>query len=142
MKFYTAGGIFSKERNEILLIRKNRPDWQKGKFNFVGGKMEEGETPLQTMRREAFEETTIKDDDWKEIAVLEAKHFEVTFFAIYNQDIKKIKALTDEELYPMMIKDIYNPNYYFYNDIMKNLRVVISLALDDSGIKLPIILTE
>ena len=141
---YSCGLIFNPDKTEVLLIRKNRPSWQFGVFNGIGGKVEGEETALQCMIRESKEETTIIDENWREIAHLCGNDLSwcVTFFAIYNQDFKKINPLTDELLYPIMIKDIFNRQSYFYNSIIKNLRVIISLALDDSGIQLPINLWE
>jgi len=43
--------------NHVLLILKDRPDWQKGRLNLPGGKVEEGETPAQAAVRELKEET-------------------------------------------------------------------------------------
>ena len=140
--YYTCGFIFNKKKDEVLLIRKNRPQWQAGMFNGIGGHTEAGETPLECMIRESKEETTIEDKNWQEIAILDSAGFQVNFFAIYNQDLNKIRPLTDELTYPIMIKDIYNPQYYFYNNIQRNLRVLIALAIDDSGIRIPIKLTE
>lgn len=42
--------------NDVLLIEKKRPDWQKGRLNLVGGKIESGETPEQAAERELYEE--------------------------------------------------------------------------------------
>ena len=55
-KTYVAGFLFSPDRSRVLLIRKNRPAWQAGKLNGLGGKIEPGETPPQAMRREFREE--------------------------------------------------------------------------------------
>jgi len=142
MKLYSCGLIFNEDKTQVLLIRKNRPQWQAGMFNGIGGKVEEGESALECMIRESHEETTIKDENWRSIACLHGADFRVDFFAIYNQDFEKIKPLTDELLYPINVKDIYNRQFYFYNEIMRNLRVVISLALDDSGLILPVPLVE
>lgn len=53
--------IFPKVANsspggEILLVMKDRPTWQKGHLNLVGGKIEDGETPEQAALRELKEE--------------------------------------------------------------------------------------
>lgn len=42
--------------DDTLLILKNKPDWQAGKLNLPGGKVEEGETPQQAIIRELKEE--------------------------------------------------------------------------------------
>src|SRR5947207_2773047 len=51
--------LFKNESNEerVLLIMKDKPEWQKGFFNLVGGKVEDGETPEQAALRELKEET-------------------------------------------------------------------------------------
>jgi len=53
---FVLGFVFS-PRNEVLLIRKNRPAWQAGKLNGIGGHIEPDEIPVQAMSREFFEET-------------------------------------------------------------------------------------
>jgi len=45
--------------DKILLIEKLKPDWQKGRFNLPGGKIEEGETPEEAAIRELKEETDL-----------------------------------------------------------------------------------
>lgn len=53
IKRYVLGFYFREE--EVLLVRKSSPPWQKGRWNGVGGHVEVGETPQQAMRR-AFKE--------------------------------------------------------------------------------------
>jgi 8-oxo-dGTP diphosphatase len=43
--------------DNTLFILKDRPEWQKGKLNLPGGKIEEGETPEEAAVRELKEET-------------------------------------------------------------------------------------
>lgn len=50
------GGV-DRYQPEVLLVRKKRPTWQAGRLNLPGGKIEEGETPLQAAIREFKEET-------------------------------------------------------------------------------------
>lgn len=56
-KEYVVVLLFDKQFQNVLLIRKNRPQWQAGKLNGPGGKVEPGETPQGAARRELFEET-------------------------------------------------------------------------------------
>lgn len=39
---YVCGFLFDRSFENVLLIRKNRPEKQKGRLNGVGGKVEEG----------------------------------------------------------------------------------------------------
>ena len=43
---YVLGFIFNKDKTKIALIRKDRPEWQKGLLNAVGGKVEADETSV------------------------------------------------------------------------------------------------
>jgi 8-oxo-dGTP diphosphatase len=57
MKRYVLGFVFDFGYHNVLLILKAKPDWQFGKLNGLGGKIEQGETPAQAMAREFREET-------------------------------------------------------------------------------------
>lgn len=55
--------------NNVLLVLKDKPAWQKGRLNLVGGKVEPGETPVQAAVRELKEESGLSpmhdtDPDW------------------------------------------------------------------------------
>ena len=45
------------DKDSTILIRKNRPDWQRGLLNLPGGKIEKNETPEAAAIRELKEET-------------------------------------------------------------------------------------
>lgn len=53
---YTVCFIFSKCRRKVCLILKEKPNWQKGRYNGIGGKQEKGETTEETCIREVKEE--------------------------------------------------------------------------------------
>jgi hypothetical protein len=59
---YVVGFVFSKDLSRVLLVLKNRPAWQDGKFNGIGGKIEGDETAFEAMNREFVEETYF--DGW------------------------------------------------------------------------------
>lgn len=56
---YTLGFVLRGE--EILMLNREKAPW-KGAWNGVGGKLAAGESTLQCMRRELFEETGIDPD--------------------------------------------------------------------------------
>lgn len=50
-------GIVTSPENDVLLIRKTKPEWQAGRLNGIGGKIEPAESPAFAMAREFYEET-------------------------------------------------------------------------------------
>jgi len=67
---YVAGITFSNTSTKVMLIRKSRPEWMKGKLNGIGGHIEPNESPLEAMRREFTEETKLVSPYWTPFAVL------------------------------------------------------------------------
>lgn len=74
---YVCGFVFSCFEGEenVLLIRKHNPPWQRGRFNGIGGKIETGETPHTAMLREFVEETGAGAQYWAERAPIIFTHF-------------------------------------------------------------------
>jgi len=67
---YVCGFLREKVTGEVIFVRKNKPAWQKGKLNGVGGKIESSETPLQAMAREFREEAGFEyHGEWRRFAV-------------------------------------------------------------------------
>lgn len=62
MVVYTCAFAFCEE--SVLLVRKAKPEWQKGLLNGIGGKVEPGESVLEATVREFKEETEL----WQEEA--------------------------------------------------------------------------
>lgn len=56
---YSYTICFIKQGNKLLLLNRESPEWM-GIWNGVGGKLEEGETPFESILREIKEETGIK----------------------------------------------------------------------------------
>ena len=66
-KIQTVGLIV--ENGKILLGMKKR-GFGKGKWNGFGGNLEQGETPEQAMRREFFEEASVKVSKLREVGLI------------------------------------------------------------------------
>lgn len=82
MNRYVVGYAFEGER--CLLVKKSKPEWQKGLLNGVGGKIDENEAPISAMVREFKEETTIDTRlmDWKNYCTIKNDFFEIFYFRI------------------------------------------------------------
>jgi len=128
---YVCGFLFDdKETNKVLLIKKNRPDWQKGLYNGVGGKVENNEMINIAMRREFFEETGLFISHWNRLTVIYGLDYECWFYYAYGP-VNMCKSMTDEQVEVFDIKHLPNVVY--------NINWLIPLA-QDKEVKLPIIL--
>ena len=63
-----------KRDNEILLAMKKR-GFGEGRYNGVGGKIEEGETPEQAMIRETEEEISVTPTKYEKVGLIEFDEF-------------------------------------------------------------------
>lgn len=64
----------------VALVKKLKPDWQKDNWNGIGGKMEEGETPEEAIKREFYEETQLRVNNWHHMVTLYCPGGTVFFF--------------------------------------------------------------
>ena len=102
MTEFCLGFLFSAapEYARVVLIRKNKPEWQNGKLNGVGGKIEKGETALEAMRREFLEECGVKKENWVPFALLDYPEARVWCFAAEDELLLDgaVRTMTDEEV--------------------------------------------
>src|SRR5690242_8153539 len=84
----------------VALIRKNRPDWQKGSLNGIGGHIEQGETAYAAMVREFQEETGVEIRDWSKFVVMDFPGARIHFYRVWVEDLHLLglKTMTDEEV--------------------------------------------
>lgn len=54
--FFGHSGVTTPSPN-VLLVLKNKPTWQNGRLNLIGGKIEPGESPEDAAKRELKEES-------------------------------------------------------------------------------------
>lgn len=87
------------DNKEILLLKKNNPDWQKGLYNGIGGKVELNTTPLETIIKKSEEDLGINISNWRELdSEISSSGIEIVYFlATLNEgEIKKLQSQTDE----------------------------------------------
>ena len=119
---YVVGFMFDSSEREVLLLSKTRPQWQIGKLNGVGGHIEEGESPLQAMRREFAEEVGIEHVDWREYCVLgDCRDWSIHFFWTVGP-IWDAQPLGDERPAIARVDDLPTT-------VIPNLRWLIPMAL-------------
>lgn len=102
MTNYVLGFLFDdKDCDRVVLIQKQKPKWQKGLWNGVGGKIEPGETPHDAMVREFQEETSVfcPAEAWHQAGTMQGSDwFIYIFWAVDEQGAKLAKTVTDEEV--------------------------------------------
>ena len=87
--------------SKILLLRKNNPDWQKGLYNGVGGKVDLDETPFEAIIRECQKEVGLEISNWSEIETIPLQSgVDLTYFfaVIEEEELKKAQSLQDERV--------------------------------------------
>ena len=77
---YVTGFLFDETLENVLLISKTMPVWQKGRLNGVGGKIEKNELARQAMIREFKEETDLDFTQWKRFGVLSPLHGDIFLY--------------------------------------------------------------
>lgn len=69
MKKYNVILVYNKEEDKVLMCKREKEPY-KGKFNLVGGKVEQGENELNAAYRELNEETGITKNDIELIHIM------------------------------------------------------------------------
>ncbi|MGH2279477.1 NUDIX domain-containing protein [Aliarcobacter sp. ERUVET-7] len=87
------------DNKEILLLKKNNPDWQKGLYNGIGGKVELNTTPLETIIKKCQEELGVNISNWIELdSEISSSGIEIVYFltTLNEGEIKNLQSQTDE----------------------------------------------
>lgn len=151
MKYnYVLGFFFSQDKKEVIMIKKTKPDFQKGKLNGVGGKIEPQDiSPHHAMCREFYEETgvTIPGIMWQNFATITDKRNDVKLYCFRYTDeqdnilFNDCKTQTEEEIIRVLSKTVkVGGNYYMHKKdevgekrdmyiTIKNINVLLPLAL-------------
>lgn len=93
----------------VVLIKKNRPEWQKGRFNGLGGKVKAAESMPDAMSREFQEEcgVIVDPDRWKVVGEMHCGPSEAcsigTYVVVFTaeltvDEINEAETQTDEEI--------------------------------------------
>lgn len=132
---YCLGFLFDDKQN-VALILKQRPQWQKDRLNGIGGKVEEGETALEAMRREFREEAGVDVSSWEHFATLEGQAWHVFVFRAFdNKALEAASAQTDEPIIKVDSKVVA-----YFASIISNLQWLIPLARNSADIQLPVVI--
>jgi 8-oxo-dGTP diphosphatase len=96
MKKFNVIMVFNKTEDKVLMCLRAK-DPYKGLYNFVGGKIEEGENDMSAAYRELFEETGISAED---IALVRLMDFSYNIsnveLRVFAGKLNKDKKVVDE----------------------------------------------
>lgn len=129
---YVVGFMFDRNLQRVALIKKNKPEWQRGRMNGIGGKVEANEGPTDAMRREFQEETGCDTHfaQWRHFLEMSGKNddgeeFKVDCFACQG-DLSDLYSATDEEIVLIETSRVVPKR----EDMIENLPWLIAMAID------------
>jgi len=128
--YFVLGLCFNEKRDEVLLMRKNRPAWCAGQFAAVGGKVEPNEIHANAMIREFKEEAGVDTsrEDWNgyfmELVDDQYRYRMLFYRAFSNRIFREAKQMETETLHRFPITLL--PHI----PLIDSLRWIIPLALD------------
>jgi 8-oxo-dGTP diphosphatase len=131
MKHYVVGFVFDYDLNHVLLLKKTHPEWQKGKYNGVGGLVEHDEDAPYAMWRECLEECNldIAPDGWCHVVDLKCPTCYITFLSTVislSRMTDSIYKETDEEPVIMALSEVLRN----YDNIVQPTGWILLMARD------------
>lgn len=126
MRRYVVG--LAHDGQHMAFVKKNRPEWQAGLLNGIGGKIETGETPAYAMMREFKEETGTLLGEWRSLVTMQYPDQAIIYFytrRVLPQTLSGLYTATDEAI---EVHSIEYPSLYPHLFI-RNLHWIVPLAL-------------
>lgn len=119
-KFIISSGVFVRRGNKYLVIKRSEQKrYAPGYAHFVGGKVERGENPYLTAKREVLEESGIRIKNMKlravilEISPVEGEPYDwMIYHFTANYDSGKIKETDEGKLIWMTKSEIHKQNLF------------------------------
>lgn len=116
MKKYVLGMVFDPSFEHLLLMKRKKNPYN-GLLNGIGGKIDEGETPLESIQREFKEETEF--ESYNRLELMFTMQFENEEMHVYFIEVDKqvIKVKENHE----GIYDWYEVNDSFFDCLNEEL---------------------
>lgn len=127
-----VNGFLYDDRGRVVLIEKQRPPWQAGRLNGVGGKIEPGEHPDQAMRREFREEAGLDLEDWALFIRLVSRGSMIHIYRAFTTAaiVDDVRSMTDEVVRIASVADLGH-------QVIPNLRWLVPLGAHREGVHGP-----
>lgn len=124
MNSYVLGFAF--QDDGVWLIHKNHPEWQKGLWNGIGGKIKEDELALNAMIREFKEEAGLDVIPWVHyLTISDEKNYEVFCYHYKLPDDLYPKTMENEEVQWFNVNVLLKYNSHL---VISNLNWMIPMA--------------
>jgi 8-oxo-dGTP diphosphatase len=117
------GFLYNLTGDSVALIKKNKPEWQKGLLNGIGGQVEEDESPKAAMIREFHEEAGLKIWDWQCFCVVKFPDYELYCYRSFG-DLSKVKTMTAEVI------ELHHLSAIHRLETIPNLKWIVPLGAD------------
>jgi 8-oxo-dGTP pyrophosphatase MutT (NUDIX family) len=150
---YVSGLMFNHARTHVWLLHKAKgPKYLIDRWNGPGGKVQQGESYDEAMVREWREETGMDTDcsHWEQFVHLTSESAVHPFSS--TSTVRFYRAFVDEEEFALPrtteTEEVFKwplsglPEAHAVHRLARNLPVLLALALDQSGIVLPVALKD
>ena len=126
-----VGLAYSRDGSRVALVRKTAKqgeEWQAGRLNGLGGKMEPGELPLGCMKREAVEEAGAAADHlrWQWVASYIRPDSAIAVFRTFTDQITDFASVEFEKNGERV--EIHEVATVLSQPLVPNLRYVIPMT--------------
>lgn len=120
---YVAGLLYNDDATAVALVRKERgPAFAIGKWNAIGGKIEEGEESSAAMQREFQEEAGVSVSSWQMFLQLSGCGWSVDFYKAFSSSaLESVQTCETEQI----------ETWKMYNlpEIVSNLHWIMPMSL-------------
>lgn len=133
MKRYVAGLVFSPNKEEVVLIKKNYSPNVSGVYNAIGGAIEHDDLSYSISMSRKFQEEVglfINPNQWRYMGLISGEEFEVYWYetTVIPEEFDSIHAHTNEEIIKVA------PSYALNNiSLLEHTDYYLTLALEPLG---------
>lgn len=136
MKTYTVAFIFTPDFKKVWLIEKQKPEWQKGRLNGIGGKVEDGETNYDSCIREIKEEGGVDINFLNRVGVMQGTNNDDSGFECHIFTGTTTEQLITKEKEKISLYDVMDvKNHRAIDNVPMLIETCIYFMTGDSNFK-------
>jgi 8-oxo-dGTP diphosphatase len=138
---YVLGFLFDPGLHNVALIEKQRPEWQRGRFNGIGGKVDVGEDIDAAMSREFHEETGVllPPHEWTQFVKMtgaDGRHFELHVFYAVDATLHDVRTMEAERVVLTSTKAVVQGEFKTIGNIPWLVAMALAVAEGKESCKL------